>query len=1094
MKKLLSKLCFVVVLFTTCGAFAQLNNFTIYVTGTAQTCLGNGSLSFTVNGNNPDAALEFAVYLLPNITTPVTTVTNYNALNLVSGNYLVVATQTLNGESNTASANATIIDSTVPLIYTAAVTDVSCNNNGIITINVTSGTAVSYEIISGPMLVTAQPSNIFTNLPLGQYQVRVFDNCGDALVTTVQVSQAFTNMFVYNQQFVGGELPSCNTILVSHDFGVVEDGDQIFLPLTFQYTIHPPGGGADVIVTQQVNSASPNIINTVVSEIPFYNDQLYYYDVTLTDACGNQFFQNNNIVNKKFDFALMPGTDTCSKFYLDFGLDNYRLPCTVTFLSAPSGFNPASFNTSNPVISTAIFSYGSDANPVPYGDYSVQITDACGRSSVQNLSILGEGVPTAGGVVSAVSCLGTISIKTAFGREIVSVTITSAPAGYLPALPQDVSGYASGDQFSISDMPLGAYTLVLVDICGATHTLNVTITAPPVDLNLYLAQAQGCAVGEGSVMIFPGGSGFVSVNITAGPAALGQPLPINVSNNIDNEGDFYMNSLPAGGYDFETVDNCGNVRQGHIDLEGYTEYANTTHYIPNCGSFDIDLHHSDNNQGTQRFWLQKLNEATGLWGHPITGETYLSDTFPSTSNSIQIYNNQLNVNFAFTGQFRVIEVMNVFSNGGDYTTAFCNHEIYNFTYTGAPAITGAYAFPCTNGLAEVILQAVGVPPLQYATTTKNGQPFVINNGTSSVFLSLEQAVYNFQVTDDCNNVVNILFDITALSPLQIEPTGFCNGQASSLFVPEFTFLTYEWFRADAPNVILGTDNKLDFPTYNQDLDSGIYSVHIVSTVPGSCIDLVINYDVEPASLPDAGGDSTTVICIQGTEIDLAAYLTTPHQEGGVWEEVTYTGYLNGSMLNTQFLTPGTYQFNYTVTSCNFSDEAIITLDLKGHNTFDVLLQGGCNNEHYILSIANLADLGQIQQAVWTGPSGYAFTGLEADITDLPSGVYTVTVTNIDGCSAFATITVNNTSCSIPRGISPNGDGLNDGFDLTNLDVQHLEIFNRYGMQVYEKDNYINEWKGQSDKGELVTGTYFYVVTLPAGKKVTGWVYLQREIH
>ena len=103
------------------------------------------------------------------------------------------------------------------------------------------------------------------------------------------------------------------------------------------------------------------------------------------------------------------------------------------------------------------------------------------------------------------------------------------------------------------------------------------------------------------------------------------------------------------------------------------------------------------------------------------------------------------------------------------------------------------------------------------------------------------------------------------------------------------------------------------------------------------------------------------------------------------------------------------------------------------------------------------------------------------------------MTNGEGCTAEALIPVDNTSCSIPRGVSPNSDGWNDSFDLSNLDVREIKIFNRYGLKVYEAQNYIDEWRGQSDKGDLPTGTYYYVITLSAGKQVTGWVYLQREI-
>jgi gliding motility-associated-like protein len=86
-----------------------------------------------------------------------------------------------------------------------------------------------------------------------------------------------------------------------------------------------------------------------------------------------------------------------------------------------------------------------------------------------------------------------------------------------------------------------------------------------------------------------------------------------------------------------------------------------------------------------------------------------------------------------------------------------------------------------------------------------------------------------------------------------------------------------------------------------------------------------------------------------------------------------------------------------------------------------------------------------------------------------------------------------TGCVIQKGISPNGDGYNDKFDLDGQDVSSLEIFNRYGTSVYEKRNYTDEWYGQSEKGdELPDGTYYYVIERGSGESITGWIYINRE--
>jgi gliding motility-associated-like protein len=65
--------------------------------------------------------------------------------------------------------------------------------------------------------------------------------------------------------------------------------------------------------------------------------------------------------------------------------------------------------------------------------------------------------------------------------------------------------------------------------------------------------------------------------------------------------------------------------------------------------------------------------------------------------------------------------------------------------------------------------------------------------------------------------------------------------------------------------------------------------------------------------------------------------------------------------------------------------------------------------------------------------------------------------------------------------------------LSALNVTSLEIFNRYGLKAYSKDNYENQWYGQTDDGdELPDGTYYYVIKLTDSDPKTGWIYINRE--
>jgi gliding motility-associated-like protein len=87
---------------------------------------------------------------------------------------------------------------------------------------------------------------------------------------------------------------------------------------------------------------------------------------------------------------------------------------------------------------------------------------------------------------------------------------------------------------------------------------------------------------------------------------------------------------------------------------------------------------------------------------------------------------------------------------------------------------------------------------------------------------------------------------------------------------------------------------------------------------------------------------------------------------------------------------------------------------------------------------------------------------------------------------------------IPEGFSPNRDGTNDTFVISNSGNKriNLEIYNRWGNIVYKNTDYKNDWAGQSNQGirvgnDLPEGTYFYVIVLDGKDKYVGSITLKR---
>ncbi|MNK40863.1 Fibronectin type III domain protein [compost metagenome] len=190
-----------------------------------------------------------------------------------------------------------------------------------------------------------------------------------------------------------------------------------------------------------------------------------------------------------------------------------------------------------------------------------------------------------------------------------------------------------------------------------------------------------------------------------------------------------------------------------------------------------------------------------------------------------------------------------------------------------------------------------------------------------------------------------------------------------------------------------------------------------------------------------------------------------------------------------------YVYAQSGTNPNCSNETIFTVTIIPIPK--IAITQGCENNNYVLEV--LFDENEIYNAdnvdiSWSDNDG-EILGTDAKITVKEIGIYQVTVTPKDGADCFGSdeAIVDATTCEIPKGISPNNDGKNDEFDLSDLNVEKISIFNRYGQEVYKKGNYKKEWYGQGDNGnELPTGTYFYVIEIKGGENKTGWVYINRE--
>lgn len=189
-----------------------------------------------------------------------------------------------------------------------------------------------------------------------------------------------------------------------------------------------------------------------------------------------------------------------------------------------------------------------------------------------------------------------------------------------------------------------------------------------------------------------------------------------------------------------------------------------------------------------------------------------------------------------------------------------------------------------------------------------------------------------------------------------------------------------------------------------------------------------------------------------------------------------------------------------------SDE--ITVSKSGTYSASVTTAGGCIVDNSIdvqffeNPVLNIPGVTVCEPAHKTatliappGMTSYTWNGMQgADryVVDHQETV-TLTVKDVNGCEATQQIQVNDEcpDIKIPNSFTPNGDGKNDTWKITGLEydlTSFVQVFNRYGQQVYQSKGYANPWDGELNGKRLAAGAYYYIVNAKNGSlKLSGEV-------
>jgi gliding motility-associated-like protein len=268
------------------------------------------------------------------------------------------------------------------------------------------------------------------------------------------------------------------------------------------------------------------------------------------------------------------------------------------------------------------------------------------------------------------------------------------------------------------------------------------------------------------------------------------------------------------------------------------------------------------------------------------------------------------------------------------------------------------------------------------------------------------------------------------------------------------------------------------------IDPATGEINVAGSVAGA---YTVTYSVlaDATNCINSGSSSFNIVINPATQAtfapltfceDAAGSLPTSSIEGftGTWE----LGGAAVSTIDTSVSGNYTYDFIPTAGQCASAGTLAVVIDPKIAVTFDNL--DACIGAQIDFPTTSIE--GFQLPGTWT-PSV---------VNTSVSGATTYTFVPTDICYDEATFTVSLNACTIPKGFSPNGDGNNDTWDLSAFDIRKVEVYNRYGLKVYSKTSYTDEWGGKADNGnDLPTGTYYFMIEFNDRPSETGWVYINR---
>ncbi len=1004
------------------------NGAVLLLDGTTNaTCgLNNGSIAISATGGNGALVYQWSHNFSLNSTNPT---------GLGAGAYSVTATD--------ATGCQTVLDMTVsadpvPTVSVTGVNPTTCGqNNGSILVTGSGGVGALTYTWSPALPNTPNP----TGLASGTYSVTVTDanGCEATETATVNASPA----------------PSATATPVATTCGL----DNGSINLTVSGITGPSYNWSPAISGNPQNPA--NLASGT-------------YNVTITGTDGCSATASATVsVSPAPTATATPAATTC-------GLDNGSVSLVFSGITTPT------FSWSNGASTQ-------DLTNVAPGTYTVTVSGG-GCSVTANAIVVSSTLPSVSTTPAATTCGANNGSITVTSTGITSPTYTWSPA--IPGNPQNPTGLASG-----------TYTVTVSGGgCTATQTATIAASASPV-LAVGTINPASCGQTDGSA----------SVTVSSGIA------PYNYSWSQDNG----LNSpnapdLGVGSYTVTVTDAAGCTDDLTLNV--------TTLNGPQLALVSTSPALCGNNTGSVTFSSSGGTGALSYeWSHDsslnsLTAIDLAAGTYTITVTDDNGCTNVLSATvdaFGSPTASLATTLADCTVNDGTATatvTGGTSPFSYAWSFAGAPnspnatgLAPGDYTVTVTddNGCTATATATVtgNIPPpvpdcglvtnatLEFVwTAVPNAAGYEISiNGGAPQTLPADTTAYTVSGLAQGETVTVTLSTIgSAGCGNSTTVTQSCTTQSCPALTPEISGLAATYCIDAASVTLSGTPAGGVFSGTGISGNSfdpavagvGSHTITYTYTTDGGLCIYTGTAPVTVVDLPVAAFTSPATICL-GEQATFQFTGTTGAGSTYSWNFGNAGTQTGAGPHNVSWNSPGNYTASLTVTSADGCTAQVS--EPIGVSNVSVTATTGTG----FVNSGQSAQLTAVANSALNGTLTYAWTvtGGAISCTDCPNPLvtpvddettYTILATDEFGCSAQASVNVGliyQKAVLIPNAFSPNGDGENDVFRLSGINVEsvNLYIYDRWGGQkfIMTGETIDKGWDGTFKGKDAEIGVYVY---------------------